>query len=206
MCLYRRFVLPRLMNLAMSSREGNLLRESALARVEGEVLEIGFGTGLNLPFYPRRVRRITAVDPNRGMLKAAREQIAATDIDVLTRVDDAQRLSFPDNSFDSVVSTWTLCSIDKLDQALREVYRVLKPGGAFYFLEHGLSPERWVRAIQHFVTPIHYVVSDGCRANRNMRAAIRAPNWTIERYIEYYAQGFPKFAGYMYQGVARKPN
>ena len=117
------------------------LRSELLADVGGEVLEIGFGTGLNLPHYPEHVRRITTVDPNPGMNKLARRRIAESGIAVDQRALGGEALPFEDETFDCVVSTWTLCSIPEVGRALGEVYRVLRPGGRFVFLEHGLSDD-----------------------------------------------------------------
>jgi ubiquinone/menaquinone biosynthesis C-methylase UbiE len=116
-------------------------RRELLAHTSGNILEIGFGTGLNLPCYPPHVRKITTVDPNVGMYRRARRRIKQAGIEVDRRVLGGERLPFEDGTFDCAVSTFTLCSIEQVDQAVREVYRVLKPGGKFLLLEHGLSPE-----------------------------------------------------------------
>ena len=139
MGLYSRVVFPRLCDWVMSDPRMAGLRSELLADVGGEVLEIGFGTGLNLPHYPEHVRRITTVDPNPGMNRLARRRIAEGGIDVDQRVLSGEALPFEDGTFDCVVSTWTLCSIPDAGRALGEVYRVLRPGGRFVFLEHGLS-------------------------------------------------------------------
>ena len=123
-------------------------RRELLAQARGEILEIGFGTGLNLPLYPPQVHKITAVDPNKGMLRRAQKRIQQAGIEVDQKVLDGERLPFADSMFDCVVSTWTLCSIERVDQSLREVYRVLKAGGQFLFLEHGLSPDPSVQKWQ----------------------------------------------------------
>jgi ubiquinone/menaquinone biosynthesis C-methylase UbiE len=139
MGLYSRHIFPRLCDWAMNDPRMAVLRKEALAGVGGEVLEIGFGTGLNLPHYPGHVRRITAVDPNPGMSKIARLRIELSGIAVDQRIIGGERLPFRDGSFDGVVSTWTLCSIPEVVRALGEVFRVLRPGGRFFFLEHGLA-------------------------------------------------------------------
>src|SRR5439155_1455359 len=119
-----------------------------LAHAGGEVLELGFGTGLNLPHYPDRVRRITTVDPNVGMHRLAQNRVRHSGIAVDQRVLSGEKLPFGSATFDYAVSTFTLCSIPNVGQAVAEVYRVLKPGGRFLFLEHGLSPEPGVRRWQ----------------------------------------------------------
>src|SRR5439155_2781416 len=116
--------------------------QSLLADASGEILEVGFGSGLNLPFYPSHVRRVTAVEPHAGMIRRAKQHVAASDLEVRTITLGAdQALPLPGGSFDAVVSTWTLCSIRDVGVALRQVHRLLRPGGKLLFLEHGLSPD-----------------------------------------------------------------
>src|SRR4051794_39822012 len=129
MGIYSSVVFPRLCDWVMDDPRMAKLRREALADVGGEVLEIGFGTGLNLPHYPEHVRRITTVDPNSGMNRLARKRIARSGISVAQQVLGGEQLPFEDETFDCVVSTWTLCSIPDVDRALDEVYRVLRPDG-----------------------------------------------------------------------------
>jgi ubiquinone/menaquinone biosynthesis C-methylase UbiE len=152
------------MNLLMSTETEAKYRTLALEGVRGKVQEIGFGTGLNLPHYPAEVTHITAVEPNPGMRTMAERQIAASRIPVKYQQQDGRRFSAPDASFDSVVSTWTLCSIPEVEQALREIHRVLKPEGTFFFFEHGLSREPKIQRWQRRLTPIQTRVAGGCRA------------------------------------------
>jgi ubiquinone/menaquinone biosynthesis C-methylase UbiE len=179
------------------------LRRALLTDVRGEVLEIGFGTGLNLPHYPSEVKKLTTVDPNPGMSALAKKRIAASPIPVETLLLDAERLPFPDRSFDSVVSTWTLCSIPNIDQALREIHRVLKPSGRFFFLEHGLSHEAKVRKWQHRFTPLSKRFADGCHLNREIQLLIEE-HFKVVRLDRFYQKGAPKIAGYFYRGIAEK--
>lgn len=177
------------------------LRRALLADVSGEVLEIGFGTGLNLPHYPLQTRKLTTVDPNPGMIALAKKRIAASPIPVEIRLLDAERLPFPDRSFDAVVSTWTLCSIPNIDQALREIHRVLKPGGRFFFIEHGLSHEPKVRRWQHRLTPFNKKVADGCHLNREIQSLL-VGHFELLQLDRFYLKGAPKIYGYLYRGVA----
>jgi ubiquinone/menaquinone biosynthesis C-methylase UbiE len=203
MGLYRRYVFPRLMNRMMSTIEAKY-RPRALQGARGTVLEIGFGTGLNLPHYPPGVTHITAVEPNPGMRTMAQRQIAASRIPVEYRQQDGQRLSAPDASFDSAVSTWTLCSIPDVAQALRELHRVLKPDGEFFFIEHGLSPDADVRRWQRRLTPLQRKLAAGCHLDRDIRGLIAAAGFELLEHEEWYADQVPKTMGYMYRGRARK--
>lgn len=178
-------------------------RQQLLAEVSGDILEIGFGTGLNLPHYPEQVSKITTIDPNEGMQKVARERIAASNITVDHRVLNGENLPMADASFDSVVCTWTLCSIPEPDKAIAEVHRLLKPGGRFFFIEHGLSKNNAIQTWQNRLTPIQKVIADGCHLNRNIRQIVaqKFSNVTVE---EFYAPNLPKVIGYMYQGIGIK--
>jgi ubiquinone/menaquinone biosynthesis C-methylase UbiE len=204
MNLYSRLLFPRLMDLAMSGESLAQHRRSLLADVSGEVLEIGFGTGLNLPHYPSQIRRITTVDVNPGMSTIAAKRTEKAGIEVIHHTLSGEQLPMADASFDSVVSTWTLCSIPDFEQAIREVYRVLKPGGRFFFIEHGLSHDPQVQVWQQRLNPLQNVVGDGCNLNRDMAAAIGQvfPKVDVQTFFE---PNLPKVAGYFYKGVAVKP-
>jgi ubiquinone/menaquinone biosynthesis C-methylase UbiE len=141
MGFYARVIVPLLCDFGLDRPFVARYRRELLAQAGGPILEVGFGTGLNLPYYPRRVRKVTTVDPNGGMYRRARRRIKQVGIEVDRRVLGGERLPFEDCTFDCVVSTFTLCSIEEVAQAVREAYRVLKAGGKFLLLEHGLSPE-----------------------------------------------------------------
>src|SRR5262245_61908413 len=141
MSFFSQVIFPRLCDLLMSKSLLTRHRRQLLAGAYGDVLEIGFGTGLNLPYYPKGVHKLTAVDPNPGMHRLAQKRIKQAGFEVDPHVVSGERLPFEDSRFDCAVSTFTLCSIKDVAQALSEVYRVLKGGGTFLFLEHGLSPE-----------------------------------------------------------------
>ncbi len=192
MSFYRTKLFPRIMNWYMASGPEAQYRGPALTEVSGDVLEIGFGTGLNLPHYPPQVRRLTAVDANPGMRSLALKHIAESGISVELRLEEAERLSFGDETFDSVVSAWTLCSIADAERALREIYRVLRPGGRFFFIEHRLSRDAKVQRWQHWLTPINRRIAEGCRLDRDMKALVARLDWTVERLDEFYAEKFPE--------------
>ncbi|MGY2946813.1 class I SAM-dependent methyltransferase [Thermostichus sp. MS-CIW-30] len=202
MNLYRRIIFPQLLDLALSGERMERYRRQLLAHVQGAVLEIGFGTGLNLPCYPEHIRKITGVDPNPGMGSLARRRIASSPIAVDWQVADAQELPFPSQSFDSVVSTWTLCSIPNVAKALREIRRVLRAGGKLFFLEHGLSEDPQVQRWQNRLNPLQKVIADGCNLNRDMARLIREAGFRFEQLERFYMADQPKFIGYTYQGIA----
>src|SRR6516225_562590 len=151
MGFYAQVIVPLLCDFGLDRPFVARYRRELLAHASGNILEIDFGTGLNLPNYPSHVRKVTAVDPNPGMHRLAQKRIRQAGIEVDRHVLGGERLPFEDNRFDCAVSTFTLCSIEDVAQALREVYRVLKTGGTFLFLEHGLSPEpsvqKWQRRL-----------------------------------------------------------
>ena len=203
MGIYSRLIFPRLLDFTMSGRELSGYRQSLLQSVRGEVLEIGFGTGLNVPYYPEAVTSLTAIDPNEGMNAIATRRIASATIDISLHTAGAEALPMETNRFDAVVCTWTLCSIPNISQALVEVHRVLKSGGQFFFLEHGLSADPEVSRWQRLVTPLQRRVADGCHLDRPMAELVKSVFDQVELQ-EFYATDLPKILGYFYQGVATK--
>jgi ubiquinone/menaquinone biosynthesis C-methylase UbiE len=166
---YSEVIFPRICDLLMNRPFVAKHRQRLLATVGGDVLEVGFGTGLNLPHYPAQVRRITTVDPNAGMHRLAQRRVRRSKIEVDQRVLSGERLPFEDGHFDCAVSTFTLCSIAGVGQALGEVYRVLRPGGRLLLLEHGLSPEPNVRKWQRRLNWLEMRLAGGCRLDRNIK-------------------------------------
>jgi len=179
-------------------------RQQLLATVSGDVLEIGFGTGLNLPHYPAQVRRITTVDPNAGMHRLAQRRVRRSKIEVDQRVLSGERLPFEGDRFDCAICTFTLCSIEDVDQALSEVYRVLRPGGRFLFLEHGLSPEPNVQKWQRRLNWLEMRLADGCHLDRNMKELVAAQPFSSVEVEQFYLESAPKTHGYLYRGMALK--
>lgn len=204
MSFYARVVFPRLCNFLLDRPAVARHRRAVLAQAGGDTLEIGLGTGLNLPCYPAHVRTITAVDPNAGMHRLARRRAEQTGVAVDQRVLGGEQLPFADASFDCVVSTFTLCSIDEVGRALGEVYRVLRPGGRFLFLEHGLSPEPGVRKWQRRLNWLEMRLADGCRLDRNIKELIAAQPFVSVEAAESYLEKTPRTHGYLYRGTAVK--
>ncbi|MGV2830535.1 class I SAM-dependent methyltransferase [Myxosarcina sp. GI1(2024)] len=203
MGFYSKNILPYLLDWSLSDSNLALHRREILADVTGEVLEIGFGTGLNLAYYPENIKNIVTVDVNPGMNKLAKKRIQSSSMTVDFQILDGENLPMTDKTFDSVVSTFTLCSIANVERALAEIYRVLKPGGKFFFVEHGLSNEPAIQVWQNRLTPIQKAIADGCHLNRNIEQLIAARFDTVDL-TELYAKNLPKISAYLYRGIARK--
>jgi ubiquinone/menaquinone biosynthesis C-methylase UbiE len=201
---YSQVIVPLLCDFGLDRPSVAKYRCELLTHASGNILEIGFGTGLNLPHYPKQVQKLTAVDPNVGMYRRARRRIKKTRIEVDQQVLSGDRLPFEDNRFDCVVSTFTLCSIEGVAQALGEVYRVLKPDGKFLFLEHGLSPEPKIQEWQHRLNWLQMRFADGCHLDRNMKEIVAAQPFASVDVEEFYLEGMPKTHGFLYRGMAIK--
>lgn len=195
-------VFPRVMNLVMDGKQTRRSRAEVCAPLAGEVLEVGFGSGLNLPHLPDAVIRLRAVDPMARGRSLAAKRLAATTVPVDFVGLDGQDLPLEDDSVDAVLATWTLCSIPDAVAAVREVRRVLKPGGKLHFIEHGRAPDEKVRKWQDRMNGIQNRVACGCNLNRDIPALIEDGGLTIESLETFYARGAPKLLGSTYQGVA----
>ena len=199
---YGRHVFPRVMNAVLDTRETRRIRAEVCAGLSGEVLEIGFGTGHNLPFLPAAVTRLLAVDPMSTGPKLAAERLAASSVEVTFVGLDGQDLHLPDASVDAALSTWTLCSIPDAVAAVREIRRVLRPGGALHFVEHGLSPDEGVARWQHRCNGIQNRLACGCNLQREIPAIIAEGGMVVEDLDAFYAKGDPKIFGWTFQGRA----
>ncbi len=204
MGIYHHCVFPYLLDFAMGSRVFDKPRKRTLARASGRILEIGFGTGRNLPHYPPGVRRIEAIDPDTDLDRFSGPRIAASSIAVDFHHLNAEHLPFTGESFDTVVCTLTLCSIPDVVHALGEVRRVLKPGGRFLFLEHGLSPDAGVAGWQHRLNPLQQRIGGGCHLTRDTIALVRQSGLQLHDAEHYYLRHIPRLAGYMTEGSAQK--
>lgn len=182
----------------------NEQRQIQLARAHGDILEIGMGTGLNLPHYPKPIHRITSVDPNPGMASRLHRRVTKTGIAVDHHPLSTEELPFADGSFDCVVSTLTLCSVANKTKAMAEIYRVLKEDGEFLFLEHGLAANPRIAWFQKKLNPIQSICGDGCCLTMEFPKLLQTQPFTIGKMSSYYLPWIPWTHGYVYRGYARK--
>ena len=196
-------VLPRITDVALSGKELSKLRARVCEGLSGEVLEVGFGSGRNVPHYSRAVERVQAVDPATVGRRLAAKRLAATSVPVEFIGLDGEDLPLDDASVDHVLTTWTLCTIPDVDRALADMRRVLRPGGAVHFVEHGLSPDAKVARWQDRLNPIQRRVFGGCHLNRPIDRLLENAGLTVAPLETFYAKG-PKPFGYLFEGVATK--
>ena len=202
MGIYAEQVLPRIINVACGMKLAEPLRRRVCEGLHGQVVEIGFGSGLNVPFYPAGVSGVAAVEPVDTAWQVARKRLAASPVDVQRSGLDGQSLPFPDDSYDTALSTWTMCTIPDLAAALSELKRVLKPGGTLHFVEHGLAPDERVRRWQHRLEPLQKRLFGGCHLTRPIVDLLTDAGFTITELDVFYEKGAPKALGADSLGIA----
>jgi len=203
---YGEHIFPHLMEWVMRGEEFQKQRSLVLARAYGMVLEIGFGTGLNLPHYPTALSSLHAIDPAYMLPGKVAERSAAVPFPLQIQRTSAETLPYDDRTFDCAVSTWTLCTIPDPVKALREVGRVLKPDGVFLFLEHGRSEDEKVAAWQNRLNPVQNIIGCGCNLNRKIDQIIARAGLKIMTLERFQMQTLPKLGGEMYRGSATRPD
>ncbi|WP_286714762.1 class I SAM-dependent methyltransferase [Acinetobacter sp. UBA2581] len=202
---YQQHIFPHLLNQVMQTPFLMDLRRKLLLPITGEVLEIGFDTGLNLPFY-QAVDKVYALEPNPDIFKLAEQRISQSPFAVEQIQARAEALPFAENSLENIVSTWTLCSIPDLHQSLHEIYQALKPGGHFHLVEHVLNREHLnIQRLQHLLTPIQKKVADGCHLNRDIETALLEAGFDLDEVHYIDAEGIPKIGQRMLLARVHKP-
>jgi ubiquinone/menaquinone biosynthesis C-methylase UbiE len=204
MGFYAKYIFPRILDWSAGSREFGEYRRRALEPARGETLEIGFGTGLNLPYYPQTVTRLIAIDSESMLEDRVEKRVADCPFPVTRMKLDAQgRLPFEDHTFDTAVTTLTLCSIPDTAAALREIRRALKPEGRFVFFEHGRSDDPKVARRQDRFNPIQNIIGAGCNMNRKIDELIENAGFEIMTLDRFLLPHAPRILAEIYRGVAR---
>jgi ubiquinone/menaquinone biosynthesis C-methylase UbiE len=200
--VYRKHLQPRLLEVTLGSRSTQAIRGRVCAGLRGDVVEIGYGSGLNQPHLPPEVRSVAALEPSLVALGLGAGRRAASGVPVTVAGNDAQQIPLPDDSFDAALSTWTLCGIPDPLAALREVCRVLRPGGVLHFVEHGLAPDDAVVRWQRRANALNKRLA-GCVLDRDVGALLAASGLDVLSVRTYYEKGSPRPVGFFYEGTAR---
>ena len=200
MGIYNKYILPKLLNFAMKAPAMTELRSQLIPVAEGKVLEVGIGSGLNLPSYNDRAQ-VTGLDPSADLQVYARDIARERGMRIEFLINGGESIPIDDNTFDFVVMTWTLCTIPKPDHALSEIRRVLKPKGKVVFAEHGKAPDQIVANWQNRINPTWNILAGGCNLNREVELLYRNGGFTFDHITKGYVPG-PRWATYNYRGVA----
>lgn len=204
MSFYRNRVYPHIVTILGNPKPVQQIRQKLIPIAHGTVLEVGVGPGVNFSYYdPAKVSKVYALEPNPGMVQRAKSERSRTELEVEFIGLPGERIPLADASVDTVVSTFTLCTIPGVADAIRGIGRVLKPGGQFLFFEHGLSPDIRVRRWQERTEPLFQWAFEGCHVTRDIPALIKAGGFRVERLQTGYLAPFPKSGSYYFWGVAR---
>ena len=203
MSFYDKYILPHFLNCACGTKPIQYQREKVVPLAAGLVLEIGIGSGLNIPYYNTdKVTQVLGLDPSEELNRMARKVAEEKGLAVEFILGGAEAIALPDNHVDTVLVTYTMCTIPQVAEANKEINRVLKPKGKLIFCEHGLAPDANVSKWQNRIDPYWGKIAGGCHLNRNIPALISAAGFKIESMEQMYLPGTPKFAGYNYWGTA----
>mgnify|MGYP001441388372 FL=1 len=205
MSFYDKYILPKLLNCACGSKPINYQRDKIVPLAKGIVLDIGIGSGLNIPFYNKsNINHLYGLDPSEELLKIAEPLAKKNELEIEFLQCGAEAIPLPDQSIDTVLITYTMCTIPNIKLSNSEIMRVLKPEGQLLFCEHGLAPDKNIAKWQRRINPIWSKIAGGCNLNRDIPKLITSSGFKISNMEEMYLPSTPKFAGYNYWGVAKK--
>lgn len=204
MGVYQDQILPRFQDKVMGRKPNGEVRARVCAGLRGDVVEVGFGTGLNVRYYPTEVARVLAIEPSTVCMRIAAPRIARSSVPVESAGLSGERLDLDSERYDAVLSTWTLCTIPDLTAALTEMRRVLKSGGVLHFVEHGHAPDPDVQRWQRRIEPLNKRLAGGCHLTRRIPDLIEQAGFNVQHLDTYYFKGAPKPMGYTFEGRALK--
>ena len=205
MGLYDKYILPKFLNCACSSNPINYQRQKIVPLAKGKVLDIGIGSGLNIPFYnSNKIDRVIGIDPSHELIELAKELANDSKASIELVIGSAESIPYPDNFFDTVLVTYTMCTIPNVAIANKEMWRVLKDDGRLIFCEHGLAPDKKISKWQNRIDPFWGKIAGGCHLNRDIQKLITDAGFSFESLDKMYIPSTPKFAGYNYWGIGKK--
>ena len=205
MGLYDRYILPKFLNCACGSKPINYQRQKVVPLATGKVLDIGIGSGLNIPFYNSdKIDKVIGIDPSHELIELAKELANDSKASIELVIGSAESIPYPDNFFDTVLVTYTMCTIPNVAIANKEMWRVLKDDGRLIFCEHGLAPDKKISKWQNRIDPFWGKIAGGCHLNRDIQKLITDAGFSFESLDKMYIPSTPKFAGYNYWGIGKK--
>ena len=205
MNLYNKYILPKFLNCACGSKPINYQRQKVVPLAKGKVLDIGIGSGLNIPFYNSdKIDIVIGIDPSHELIELAKELANDSKASIELVIGSAESIPYPDNFFDTVLVTYTMCTIPNVAIANKEMWRVLKDDGRLIFCEHGLAPDKKISKWQNRIDPFWGKIAGGCHLNRDIQKLITDAGFSFESLDKMYLPSTPKFAGYNYWGVSKK--
>ena len=205
MGLYDKYILPKFLNCACGSKPINYQRQKVVPLAKGKVLDIGIGSGLNIPFYNSdKIDKVIGIDPSHELIELAKELANDSKASIELVIGSAESIPYPDNFFDTVLVTYTMCTIPNVAIANKEMWRVLKDDGRLMFCEHGLAPDKKISKWQNRIDPFWGKIAGGCHLNRDIQKLITDAGFSFESLDKMYIPSTPKFAGYNYWGIGKK--
>ncbi|MBQ21945.1 class I SAM-dependent methyltransferase [Gammaproteobacteria bacterium] len=205
MGLYDKYILPKFLNCACGSKPINYQRQKVVPLAKGKVLDIGIGSGLNIPFYNSdKIDKVIGIDPSHELIELAKELANDSKASIELVIGSAESIPYPDNFFDTVLVTYTMCTIPNVAIANKEMWRVLKDDGRLIFCEHGLAPDKKISKWQNRIDPFWGKIAGGCHLNRDIQKLITDAGFSFESLDKMYIPSTPKFAGYNYWGIGKK--